>query len=1438
MRAPKKTAMSTWLRLWPAAILLFLAPVGCAEAQTTPPIAGVQLATAPMVAPATAWSFYGSGTAHTVGAAAWAGTPPELTALARSLGAGRSGVTAAQYSQNVYDYIRNNIAIEFHFGLAKGARSALIDQSGTAFDQAQLMVELLRINGITANYQVGTITLNAQQFGAWTGFIASLDQPNQTFTVNAQAACKFMADGGIPISIGGVADCSQLSGNLSSITLGHIWVNANGILYDPAFKMHKFKASIDLAAAVGCGTASAPTCGSTLTAATLSGSTSGTFGPDNLPTLQNLNESATNVQMTTYALNLQNYLRLNLPSAKLDDVVGGAEIDTTFQPIVGANLGYTTNAVFTWTDDIPDQYRIKWSLLYNSMSQLFYADETSGRRVRLFLDNLYPANVNYSNTGIYVSTAKIMVDDTLIQSVLCQQCNSSTGHLPVGGNLTVSAIHPYAGGTYADQSLVTPYLEPATIVQTWGESTFSTQKYFTDLQVGDPSPFVGAASAPTASCENPGGLVQNGQTTRMYQLSCRNDEQPTLIALFEAQRTMADGVVGAINGAPIITHHTIGVLSAPLGSAGIASGYAISAEASVSIQSTSNQAASRSASFEVSNELYGGIEGLVNEQTADVPDQTTTGTATNGQMDSDLSGLISEIRSGLAFVEVPPSAMAATLPSLNVPNATYNGVNPYNNWLTAAADGMSFIFALQNVVIQQQSQVSPGAYSIGYSPSYLSYDIGFNRKGGGGAGSVDPAGDAIKAARVVRADRKKYFNVNLASGNVDLAPPPDIVAGSGEFPNSLPFQRFYDSGDGAKEFEGLGAGLVTAAKSGWSWLGTDQYDFSRIGGGWRHNFQISAHIASDGLRAMGSDDAVDASAFVASVFSLSDLLKSPTYNQRYSSFLVAYWSLERCVDNIVSINLPPDNVTFEKLADGSFNPPPGSGDQLVQSGARAGPSLFSIDGISQAPRFDYSPVTFSYTQKSGAVIAFDVSSTVKGAVSGSGGADPTWGEPIFKADSWSFPSGVSIIFSYGTFSTTRSPTHTPVYSYNYLTGVSNNFGRSLTFSTSQTGTYQGLYQYGVEVGQVITAVTDDSGRTVNFALTNCPGLDRNNGGGSSFESVALACDTVSATSPGLETQKYTYEPGSDSPDPAVLLRSNYRLRRVFAADNSITPYDTISYDELYRIRTNRDVLGRVTTYYPSAVTDFDGLKRTDVVGPLGESTTDWFDQWGSLVQAVDALGRATTYKYDGLRRVTLVADPSLGCTATMYDLRSNILSTVRYPAPTAASPSTGCNVVGQMVALNAGPGTPIVTSNSYQEGVSVYPCSNMAICDQPSAQTDGRGGVTNYMYNATTGQMTQVLKPTDATGNRPETDYRYTGYAGVGSVGGTVSLLSSKTDWITKSPSRNVVTSYAYNTANKLTLSTATVDSGTGGLALRTCFKFDAVGNLISTSDPRATICP
>src|SRR4051794_36941924 len=96
--------------------------------------AGAQGATLPgftvgqgtLVTPASALTYYqGQGLTSNPRTILGSTNPdPDIVAMAKALG---------NNPDAIYEWVRNNVEIEFMFGLQKGARGAMLDKSGTAF---------------------------------------------------------------------------------------------------------------------------------------------------------------------------------------------------------------------------------------------------------------------------------------------------------------------------------------------------------------------------------------------------------------------------------------------------------------------------------------------------------------------------------------------------------------------------------------------------------------------------------------------------------------------------------------------------------------------------------------------------------------------------------------------------------------------------------------------------------------------------------------------------------------------------------------------------------------------------------------------------------------------------------------------------------------------------------------------------------------------------------------------------------------------------------------------------------------------------------------------------------------------------------------------------------------------------------------------------------
>ncbi|ENW93031.1 RHS repeat-associated core domain-containing protein [Acinetobacter dispersus] len=229
-------------------------------------------------------------------------SPPSIDVMARAL----------QYNiDNIYEYLKNNIEYTPGFEGNRGALGTLLDNQGNALDQSQLMVELLRTSGYEADYVYGLMTLNKQQMEEWFGFKAA----------NTCALLGFFQTVQIPIEqINGsnTVDCAP-SANVAvtSAQFGHVWVRVkiNGTYYvfDPSYKTYNKVTGIDLKAA----TTYNPT-------TFMNNAKSGALA--SADSVEKLNRTNIRKDLTTYSNNLISYLRKNKPTATLDDVIGGKQL--------------------------------------------------------------------------------------------------------------------------------------------------------------------------------------------------------------------------------------------------------------------------------------------------------------------------------------------------------------------------------------------------------------------------------------------------------------------------------------------------------------------------------------------------------------------------------------------------------------------------------------------------------------------------------------------------------------------------------------------------------------------------------------------------------------------------------------------------------------------------------------------------------------------------------------------------------------------------------------------------------------------------------------------------------------------------------------------------------------------------------------------------------
>jgi YD repeat-containing protein len=451
-------------------------------------------------------------------------------------------------------------------------------------------------------------------------------------------------------------------------------------------------------------------------------------------------------------------------------------------------------------------------------------------------------------------------------------------------------------------------------------------------------------------------------------------------------------------------------------------------------------------------------------------------------------------------------------------------------------------------------------------------------------------------------------------------------------------------------------------------------------------------------------------------------------------------------------------------------------------------------------------------------------------------------------------STLSASYSYGT-TADNLPTYAPKLStrasgqrqtFTYLVNIDNNssiakkiissvssssgYGITLSYSSNSVNGAQTYYE---GLGR-ITQVSDGLGRSVGYQCsTDNPGASGPIPYYLSATIFRFDCG-LNVTNLVLGLSKYTYASGNgnyaDSSYPDRVLKS------WTTPLNGTTPYLNISYDQVLHVASYQDIGNRTTKAFTSTIGD-DRFRIGELQDPLGAITSTIFDENASALRVADPNGRVTSNVYDSARRLIRTVMPEGNAVEYAYDIRGNKTRECMIPKGVVNwSSLTALNERNPQCNVARTPVADLATTTFYMEAASLRAdqCVNMKTCNKPSYVVDTKGARTDYEWSGVHGQLTKETGPADINGVRPVTGYGYSAYTGVDSA--VFYLLTSKVETI--SSGMTTTTAYEYDTANKFVLKSAVVDSG--GLSLRTCYKFDPAGNLISKIEPKAglAVCP
>ncbi|MEJ1969110.1 MAG: RHS repeat-associated core domain-containing protein [Rhizomicrobium sp.] len=1307
-----------------------------------------------------------------------AGTDPEIISLTRALG---------NDPDKIYWWVRNNVRLTPMFGLQKGARGAAIDHAGTAFDQAHLMVEMLRTAGYAAQYKFGTITLTGAQFTGWFGI------------GDATAASQLLADGGIP------AQVSASGATITSVTLMHVWVTTTiggtSYAFDPSFKASTVTPGIDLAAAMGFS-------GGAVLSGALSGSQSNTTG--GVAKVRHLDTANVWSTLQGYSTTLLAYLKANYPTANMDGIVGTSTIVTAAEtPLRQTSLPYQTSVYATFANDIPNCLRTTLRLRADDIDLTLYADEIYAK----------PLMFQYSLNNAFYTGWQVALDGTIV-------AHGTTVSNEFVGKHTITADidHPYAasGGTYMDDSVVQNlYTRDTPAVFTLGLGDMSSD--FQQRMIGRSQGARGIITSEVCASVN-GDPV----TCSATQIDYSPAQRQRLGAMWLAQFSRLAQLSARVGGTMILHHHSLAIatlLPDEYGSGDgvkhlIAASNKLNIQSAVSVESLTNSDPARHAAIATLMSVASTLEGSVAEQVGQTPypdsvaakfDWLSRVTAASGadwieyatpaNWTAAKANLLADYcpqwiapRDDTTFACTGATALVGAQADAYI-QAGYSLVLPVSSFLGPGnVRDLATLYSTPNYTFYPN--LERGGSLIGYTAddSHAAYVIvrsDQTDKGGGGTVVTNPDELFKPEANIVDKNGGVHAlapDIDLRSGTLSLTLPPDLVAGSGAAPYSLALQRTFRAG---------------------------------ISGGWSTNWDSGASVSGDGLAAMGGTSPQAAAEFLVLLTALNDLSPTTqasdldTLQHHVAAALANMWWAERIAVDTVELTAGADQKSFTRLADGSFLAPPGDASRLAGTVTRAfgstgtdttgqlGPGWYALPGTA-APVVrptgtlgrseslldtvcsdilgDLSQYTFTLTRPDRSVLTFAYYCT--SYVSNI----PEEMDPRHRIarQGWhlthiAYPSGLGVDLNYTDDTTVTGSDPDPSY-YPLLTSVTNSVGRRLDFSYSHTSM----------TGALSVADNADPAhpRTVRFDGVDCQTRPFPFGRFIEYPCASLfgAAQDALGNTTGYD---YLYQwPGGQSTDAFGTAFSEYLgdnlpwavpagLAAIHLPGSGVAADFAFTYDLLGRVQTAADAEGNVTQYWTA------NGSRAEVVDPLGGHSVSVYDPLEREILSLDALGAATTRAFDGLDRLTALTGPEGIAETYLYDARSNRIGTTRH-----AKPGSGL--------------ADLVTSATYH-----------GTCNVPLTETDARGAVTTHTIDDATCLETAVTGPAVAGGN-PVTAWTYNGYG----------------QTLTQTDPTGLQTRYTYNGANYL----SSVIAANGALNLTTAFGYDAAGNVTTLTDPRGAV--
>ncbi len=1140
----------------------------------------------------------------------------------------------------IYQFVRNTILFEPQFGLHKGADGVLLDGSGGAFDQSQLMIELLRASDIDARYVLGTVTLGSEA--------ATILRVS-----SARQACLLLAAAGTPATVNGSTNCTSLSGSVTAVQMRHVWVEAliggNWYAFDPSLKTNTPIVGVDLWDAAN--TTAASAWSNVASGVSVSGGN-----------LNGVNAQYIQTDLATYAEDLQTSLSEDYSDRSLEELTGGWEIVRTEAVLRNATLPGSGGSLTRWNEDVPAPYRATLRM------------QTAGFDHTFDLPSIYAWRVQAQIQGrrLKVAVRKEEHIDAAATAYLAEYGAPQCTPIVICGaedttqvdfdnwnrrfNLTIN--HPYVArrpgvnpatgqawdfGTFADETVVKSLEQGKRadiLVRTaggnggrravWAAANDPIQQHriipagndYNECMVNPatyiPWEAIWVTNEITAGqCDGQSGVdwqywLQNspyGNGAFAYgevAIAEMGTKKDGLINLWTDLFDKTVSVLEPLSGARIFHQHSIGLASTP--------GYVenvLDVDTSVGIapqgSDQPHHILSALASLAVTEEALALghsaserplFQGSPIQATAASRMATATGLkvlTTSGST----SGLPADVTADTRAQIETYLAKGFTV----VSTTTADG----NAFLARRNDGSEQAWILRSRRVGQTPDVDTRTYFLKGAETEV-------------PNPVDYLGAAESRRIAANVAGTQLGAVDLRMGTLSFSEGSELSIGQGAFPYSLSFSRTYVSTGPIEGSSGLGMG-------------------------WTHNWQSSVSHSTDTGVLLPDAEAVTAAPMLMAAMIALEAGRADTVQASVVSGIALDWLQAQVAANVVNVNGGGQSGRFVRLVDGTWRNPASPTESLAPA---------------TEPFIGAYTRELNWTLADRSVMAFrDIENP-----------DPSPDRQDLQGvlTTWTFPTNVVITLDYAGGTETNRPT---------LASVSNNLGATLTFTHTQSATraqtdscyaqanamfpeqsggYRGAQQVCHELstsGGRLTRVQAGPDE-INFThFTQCPRIVN-------FCAFQLA----TADRPGLRKRSYSYglptgalASASTSMDYQQVLtqvtdegvttpRARFDWR---AVGGQVAPYVAEAFD----------AQDRKTVYYSSTFT-YSSAK--DAVNAVVRQT---YDPDGRLATSADGMGRTARATYDGPGRSETIRTAFGDLTEFTYDPRGNLIERRQ-------TPITGC----------------------------------------------------------------------------------------------------------------------------------------------------------------------